>query len=123
MRSLIAAALLLAGCSAVQAAPDASQVKGSYDIWEDFEGGTVCPLTLDDAEAIGGYALEGDDTCMQVFKFAGDPYAWFLDDDSRLVMIDATRQVLARFQPLEDGVFRADRSDEGLEGVVLSPAD
>jgi len=115
----ILAALLL-GVLQVHAESPAS-LAGPYDIWEDFEGGTVCPLTLEDEPAIGGSALSGDDDCMQVFNFAGDPYAWFPDGEGRLVIIDATRRVLVRFDALQDGTFYAIRSDAGLENLNLTP--
>jgi len=57
-----------------------------------------------------------------MFKLTGDPAAWFLDRERWLVLIDATRQVLLRMLPLDDGTFRADRSADGLESLNLTPA-
>ena len=100
-----------------------SKFKGAYDIWEDFEGGKVCKINLGDEPTIGGYALEGDANCFAAFKLDGDPYAWFVDQERRIVIIDATRKILIRFEPVEDGAFYARRTDAGLENINLTPAD
>jgi hypothetical protein len=122
MRLLAAATMLAASCLLANASDDAeSKLKGRYEIWEDFEGGTVCKLFLDDEMSIGGNALEGDDQCMQSFKLDGDPNAWFVDDEGKLVLIDAMRRVLVRFEPHSDGSFYANRTADGLESLNLTP--
>ncbi|WEK50235.1 MAG: AprI/Inh family metalloprotease inhibitor [Candidatus Kaistia colombiensis] len=121
-RLIVAISLLLAGSvSALAETADVSTLKGSYSIWEDFEGGKVCPIQLDDGTTIGGFALEGDDQCMQTFKFDGDPAAWFVDDEGWLVLIDATRKILVRLAPSTDGAFYANRTADGLESLNLTP--
>jgi len=123
MRLIIGVALLVASCIAsVASEPYAEKLKGKFDIWEDFEGGKVCPVTLTDETSIGGFALEGDESCLAELKLGGDPSAWFIDDAGRFVLIDATRHALVRFEPLEDGSFYANRSAEGLDNLNLTPS-
>jgi len=123
MRLATCLVFVLAGCTAAIAEDGyAGKLKGAYEIWEDFEGGKVCPLALDDEQSIGGFALEGDDQCMEPFKLTGDPNAWFLDDEGWLVLIDAARQTLVRFRPDEKGGFYADRTADRLESLNLTPA-
>ena len=120
---LALAALLLSVTPLASAAMNAAPPAGHYEIWEDFEGGAVCQLLLEDAVSIGGFALAGDNDCMAAFKFSDDPHAWFLDDQDRLAIIDATRNVLVRFERLADGSFYARRNAEGLENLNLTPKE
>ena len=123
MRLIIGVAFLVASCIAsVASEAYAEKLKGKFDIWEDFEGGRVCPVTLSDETAIGGFALEGADACLAELKLGGDPAAWFIDGEGSFVLIDATRHALVRFNALEDGSFYADRSAEGLDNLNLTPA-
>jgi ABC-type Zn uptake system ZnuABC Zn-binding protein ZnuA len=122
MRMPTAIAMLLASALLAHASDsDGSQYKGRYEIWEDFEGGTVCPLVLEDEMSIGGFALQGDDGCMAVFELDGDPHAWFVDAEGWIVLIDATRQILSRFEPQEDGTFYANRTADRRTSLNLSP--
>jgi len=100
--------------------PDPMALKGKWELWEDHEGGTVCPITLANDQAIGGFALMGSEACFRKLKLKGDPYAWFLDPEGSVVLIDATRKVLVRFDALEDGTYYAQR-EEGLENLNLTP--
>ncbi len=122
MRSALGLLVLLAGGSPAMAAdPDPTQLKGKWELWEDHEGGTVCPITLESGQAIGGFALTGSEACFRKLKLRGDPYAWFLDKDGNFILIDATRKMLARFDRLEDGTFYARRGGEGLDNLNLTP--
>lgn len=118
--------MLVAACccaGALAAEDGVEQTAGSYELWEDFEGGTVCPIDLEAEPTIGGYALNTtDEACFGAFKLDGDPYAWYLDGEGGLVLADAARQVLVRLLPVENG-FHADRSADGLESLNLTPAE
>jgi hypothetical protein len=114
-------AVLLSPALAVAKDKDVAAIAGPYSIWEDFEGGRVCPITLDAGRTIGGYVLEGDNDCMVPFKLPDDPYAWFVDKDGKLTFIDVTRHILLQFERLADGSFYARREQFGLENLNLTP--
>ncbi len=121
MRLLLASvALLTAGAVCAAAEPSVAKLKGKHEIWEDFEGGKVCKVTLGDEPTIGGFVLRGDARCMKAFKFAGDAYAWHVGADGWLAITDATRRTLVRFKPHKDGAFYADRAADGLENLNLT---
>lgn len=121
MRFSIALVAVLASVAVANASePYVSKLKGKYDLWEDFEGGKVCKVTLAPDATIGGFVFKGDDRCMTTFKFTGDPQSWFVDKEGWLVILDATRKTLARFKPGKDGSFYANRTADGLENLNLT---
>jgi len=122
MKALLAPLLFCAAMSAAHANPDpAIRLAGDYDLWEDFEGGRVCALTLTGDQTIGGYGAEGDEDCIAHLGLDGDIFAWFVAGDGQLVLIDATRRALLRFNVTGDGIYYANREGTGLENLVLSP--
>jgi hypothetical protein len=121
MRLLSGLVLLLATASTLAAAAtDIDKLKGKYKLWEDFEGGKVCDVTLETEPTIGGHVFKGNERCMKPFKLSGDPSAWFLDQQGSIAIIDATRKVLVRFKRTPDGSYYAVRATEGLENLNLT---
>jgi hypothetical protein len=121
MRLLVGPVLLvLAGTVCATAEPYVEKLKGKHELWEDFEGGKVCKVTLGHEPTIGGFAFKGDARCMKAFKFTGDAYAWHVGSDGWLAITDATRRTLVRFKPHKDGSFYADRSADGLDNLNLT---
>lgn len=121
-----AAPLPAAADDGLSAAPDAwaSQLQGRHVLWEDFEGGRVCRITLTDERTIGGYAVTSDEPCIRRLAIPEDLFAWFIDAEGWLVLIDVTRRPLLRMKPSpSDGDFYAQRSDQQLENLVLSVDD
>lgn len=116
----LALSLLLGSGVQVSNARDVVAIAGDHAFWEDFEGGTICQVTLENVRTIGGYVLSGDEQCMAAFELSDDPYAWFVDDVGQLVITDVTRKVLLRFEPLENGSFYARRENEGLNNLNLT---
>jgi len=103
--------------------PDAwaSQLQGRHVLREDVQGGRGCRITLTDQRTIGGYALTSDEPCIRRLAIPEDIFAWFIDAEGRLVLIDATRKPLLRMQPLSsDGEFHAQRSPPQRGNLVLS---
>lgn len=98
----------------------AVSLQGEWDLWQDVEGGRVCPITLSATPLIGGYAVRADAKCVAQLPLEGEVYAWFIADNEQLVLADATRKALARMVPNQDGTFYLDRSGTGFESVVLS---
>lgn len=101
--------------------PAVSRIKGHYVLWEDFEGGRMCQISLTDTPTIGGFAATADDACVRQLGIAEDVFAWFIaPDDGWLVLIDATRRILLRLQPQQDGSFYAVRTEMQLPNLMLS---
>lgn len=110
----------------LSATPDpwTSRLQGRYVLWEDFEGGRVCRITLTDQRTIGGYAVTADDACLRELAIPDDVFAWFINADGWLVLIDVTRKPLLRMEPSPSGGdFYAQRSDQQQENLVLSADD
>lgn len=95
---------------------------GRYALWQDGEGGRVCKLTLLSARTIGGQALKAQEDCDGRLSLGGDPQAWFVAEQGYVVIIDATRRVLLRMEPLGDGDYRDRRRGDYVDAVILSPA-
>lgn len=101
--------------------PVVSRLKGHYVLWEDFEGGWGCEITLTDTPTIGGFAATTDDACLRQLDIPEDVFAWFIaPDDGWLVLIDVTRRILLRLEPHQDGTFYAVRRELQLPNLVLS---
>jgi hypothetical protein len=56
-----------------------------------------CRITLETGTAIGGYSLSGTDSCSKPLPALAAALSWNFDPDGGLILIDATRKVLARF--------------------------
>ncbi|GAA0205751.1 hypothetical protein QOZ96_002731 [Brevundimonas nasdae] len=92
--------------------PDPSPL-GDFVLWEDREGGRVCPVELENARTIGGYSFVYDEECLDRLGIA-DPYAWFAADDGSIVLIDVTRHVLLRLTRHRKDEYYAERQAMGL---------
>jgi hypothetical protein len=95
---------------------------GRYDLWQDGEGGQVCKLTLQSGRTIGGHPLKAATGCDERLSLGGAPQAWFVDAQGRVVIVDATRRVLLRMEPLDNGEYRDRRRGDYVDAVILSPA-
>jgi hypothetical protein len=56
-----------------------------------------CRITLETGNAIGGYSLSGADNCEKTLPALTEAYSWNFDSNGGLILLDATRKVLARF--------------------------
>jgi hypothetical protein len=90
--------------------PEIARVSGTYDFWEDVEGGHSCDVTLEQTRTIGGHAFTADETCIAQLDLDGEPLAWFVASDVSIVFIDATRQRVLTFEALPDGTYYARRA-------------
>ncbi|OCJ18310.1 metalloprotease [Rhizobium sp. AC44/96] len=77
-----------------------------------------CSVTLDTGTAIGGYSLSGQDSCSKPLPFLAQAYSWNFDDNGDLILIDATRKVLARFVESEGSPLKT----EGDDPLLLTEA-
>lgn len=93
---------------------------GAFDLWEDYEGGTVCSVYLTANRVIGGYGIDYDPDCIARLEIDGDIGAWFPTDDGFIVMIDETRKALLRMHKLPDGDYYVVRRPEGKANLNLT---
>ena len=98
--------------------PDHSPL-GRFNLWEDFEGGRVCPIELENARTIGGYTFVFDDSCLKALNLP-DAMAWFPAEDGAIVIIDGTRKILVRLAKQDNGDYYAQRQVVGLENLNLT---
>ena len=83
------------------------------------ETGQGCNLKLLTNEAIGGYAVEAPESCTVGKVAAGDVAAWNLDGKGGLILIDAVRHVLFRFEETESGDWTTTKENVKF---VLTPS-
>lgn len=102
------------------ASPQERTLQGSYDLWQDGEGGLSCKLELRTEPILGGKALDAAGDCDGNLKLGGDPYAWFLNADGVLVLIDATRRPLLRLERLSDGSYKDRRDGDYVNAILLT---
>ncbi|NNG74664.1 AprI/Inh family metalloprotease inhibitor [Rhizobium laguerreae] len=106
-----AAALLVCGLAYGQGIdPDILKAQAGTYLVAPEDGATGCRLTLETGEAIGGHSVSGQDSCIMPLPALAEAYSWNFDGNGGVILIDATRKVLARFvenegQPMktEDG--------------------
>ena len=93
---------------------------GAFDLWEDYEGGTVCQVYLTANRVIGGYGIDYDPACIETLDVGGDIAAWFPTDDGDIVMIDDTRKSLLRLRKLPQQDYYMVRQTEGKANLNLT---
>lgn len=71
-------------------------------------GAPGCTVTLETAEAIGGYTLSGAEGCAKPLPVLVASYSWNFDGNGGVVLIDVTRKVLARFVESEGAPLKTD---------------
>jgi hypothetical protein len=98
----------------------AKQLKGTYDLWQDGEGGLSCKITLGDQPTLGGLTVQADQDCAEKLALEGDPYAWFINDEEKLIIIDAARQALLRMETIPDGSYKDRRDGDYVNAVLLT---
>lgn len=116
----LAAAGFLACGSAFADDVDADIVKaqaGTYLI-APASGTLGCRITLGAGNAIGGYSLSGEENCSKALPAFAEAYSWNFDENGGVVIIDATRKVLARFVENEGSPLKT----EGDEPLLLIEA-
>ncbi|KRB50383.1 metalloprotease [Rhizobium sp. Root708] len=99
IRSLVLAAGVFASVPVLADDVDADIIKaqaGSY-LLAPADGTPGCRITLETTTAIGGYAISGADGCSKALPHFVGASAWNFGDDGNLIVLDATRKVLARF--------------------------
>jgi hypothetical protein len=97
-----------------------SRLKGSYDLWQDGEGGPRCAVTLGEKPIRGCLTLIAGEDCASKLALKGHPYAWFINPDGQLIIIDEARQALLRMNGLDDGSYKDPRDGDYVNAVLLT---
>lgn len=93
-----AAALLFCGLAHGQDIdPDILKAQTGTYLIAPADGASGCRMTLETDMAIGGYSLSGQEACAKPLSALAEAAAWNFDGNGGLILIDATRKVLARF--------------------------
>src|SRR6478736_4890114 len=120
LRPAAMAAGILAFGSAFADDVDADILKaqaGTYLIAPEI-GAPGCSITLGTGNAIGGYSLSGEENCSKSLPAFAAAYSWNFDENGGVIIIDATRKVLARFVENEGSPLKT----EGDEPLLLIEA-
>ncbi|MGO4117850.1 AprI/Inh family metalloprotease inhibitor [Rhizobium ruizarguesonis] len=116
-----AAALLVCGFAYGQDVdPDILKAQAGTYLVAPEDGGAGCRLTLETGEAIGGYSLSGQDSCMKPLPVVAEAYSWNFDGNGGVILIDATRKVLARFVENEGSPMK---TEDGAALLLIAAPD
>ncbi|MBB4289474.1 hypothetical protein GGE16_001490 [Rhizobium leguminosarum] len=83
-------------------------------------GQAGCRMTLQTDQTIGGYSLSGQDACSKPLPSLAEAYAWNFDGNGGVILIDATRKVLARFIENEGSPMK---TQDGTPLLLISAPD
>lgn len=73
-----------------------------------------CTATFTNAPAPGGFKVEFDANCVNLFPFIANIAGWRLPDDDNLFLFDANGKTLAEFSEVEAGMFEAPTPGVGV---------
>lgn len=86
--------------------PELQGMVGPWQLEQEDQSLPKCPLTLTDAEAIGGWAIEVPEACAAPYPPADSLVAWNVDDsDGSILLLDAERKVVLQLFEDEDGLY------------------
>lgn len=113
MRTVLVLAALAAAVALPAAALEAPKdYAGTWTLGGVSEGDEVCTVKLGDEAAIGGWAIEAPQDCLDKLGVSPDVAAWTVYPDGAIGFIDPLRKMLLKFDPVEIGGYVAE-TDEG----------
>lgn len=116
-----AAALLVCGLAQAQDIdPDILKAQAGTYLVAPEDGAPGCRLTLETDQAIGGYSLSGQDSCAKPLPKLAESYSWNFDGNGGVILIDATRKVLARFIENEGSPMK---TEDGMPLLLIAAPD
>lgn len=116
-----AATLLVCGAAYGQEIdPDIIAAQAGTYLVAPEDGGAGCRITLETDMAIGGHSLSGQDSCAKPLPALAEAAAWNFDGNGGLILIDATRKVLARFVENEGSPMK---TEDGAPLLLLAAPD
>ncbi|MBY5411253.1 AprI/Inh family metalloprotease inhibitor [Rhizobium leguminosarum] len=116
-----AAVLLVCGLAYGQGIdPDILKAQSGTYLVAPEDGATGCRLTLETGEAIGGYSVSGQASCIKPLPALAEAYSWNFDGNGGVILIDATRKVLARFVENEGSPMK---TEDGAPLLLIAAPD
>ncbi|OWV77840.1 metalloprotease [Rhizobium sp. R635] len=113
-----AATLLVCGAACGQEIdPDIIKAQAGTYLVAPEDGAAGCRITLETDMAISGHSLSGQDSCAKPLPALAEAAAWNFDGNGGLILIDATRKVLARFVENEGSPMK---TEDGAPLLLLA---
>jgi len=108
--------LAVAPVQAQQSPPLGDQATALLGSWEfsNADRDKRCTATFSNAAVPGGYKVEFDANCVNLFPIVAQIAGWRLPDNDNLFLFDATGKTLAEFSEVEAGMFEAPTPGVGV---------
>ncbi len=105
---IVLAALALSPAHAQQAAmgDSAKDMLGSWE-FSNADRDKRCTATFKNAAVKGGFKVEFDANCANLFPFVAEVTGWRYPENDNLFLFDAGGRTLAEFSEVESGMFEA----------------
>jgi len=117
LAGIFAAGLLAVGFAHAQTPgslnESAQRVVGSWE-FSNADRDRVCTANLKSDPVRGGYKVEFDANCANLFPFVRDIIAWKFPDNDLLYLLDAQGKSIVEFSEVEDGIFEAPTPGVGV---------
>jgi hypothetical protein len=123
--------LLLIGLAVLAAAPASAQTpaalgdsaKAVVGTWEfsNADRDKICTVTFKSDRTPGGFEVEFDKNCGNLFPLVNDVVAWKFPENDLLRLLDADGRSLVEFSEVEDGIYEAPTPGVGVL-FLQSPA-
>lgn len=117
-RSIVAFCLVLAWAtfSHAQTPPLGESAKALLGSWEfsNADRDRRCTATFSSAPVPGGYKVEFDANCVNLFPFIQNIAGWRLPENDNLFLFDAGGKTLAEFSEVESGMYEAPTPGVGV---------
>ncbi|MGO6670168.1 AprI/Inh family metalloprotease inhibitor [Rhizobium ruizarguesonis] len=100
--------------------PDILKAQAGTYLVAPEDGASGCRLTLETEEAIGGYSVSGQASCIKPLPALAEAHSWNFDGNGGVILIDATRKVLARFVENEGSPMK---TEDGAPLLLIAAPD
>lgn len=106
----------LVSAAHAQTPPLGDSAKALLGSWEfsNADRDKRCTATFSNAPVSGGYKVEFDANCVNLFPFVAEIAGWRLPDNDNLFLFDPAGKTLAEFSEVEAGMFEAPTPGVGV---------
>ena len=91
----------------------AKAVVGTWE-FSNADRDKICTVTLKSDPASGGFKVEFDKNCGNLFPLVNDVVAWNFPENDLLHLLDAEGKSLVEFSEVEDGIYEAPTPGVGV---------